>query len=262
MSALITDRKIIKKLNDLAPINGPRLYEQVRDLLAKCVEWAPEKTEEFIEDGTYEFFRTLVAIHREFFKLNPFGDLFGEYVSDNELLSDRAGQFFTPINLAQMITDILNTVNTEEFNRILDPASGTGRFMLRTAKTYHEAGAGYNFLFTNIDIDPMMWTYTTMNAILHDIPSISIHGNSLTMEYWGAYLVVPTNTSHSGAPGIGLWYKLDPEKLMAEHRAMIESNRTPKGMERFVGKVKSRRREKPVKFGSIEPKQKKLFEDA
>ena len=73
---------------------------------------------------------------------------------------------------------------------------------------------------------------------------------------------MPTNTSHDGAPGIGLWYKLDPEKLMAKHRAIIESNRTPKGMEQFVGKMKSRTREKPVKFGSIKPKQKGLFEDA
>ncbi len=261
MSALITDRKIIKKLNDLAPINSPKLYRQIMDLLAKCVEWTPEKAEEFIEDGTYEFFWKLVVIHREFFRLNPFGDLFGEYVSDNELLSDRAGQFFTPISLTQMMSDMLNVVNTEEFSRILDPASGTGRFMLSTAKSYHEAGGGYNFHFTNIDIDPMMWTYATMNAILHDIPSISIHGDSLAIKYWAAYAVVPTNTSHGGAPGIGLWYKLDPEKLMAEHRAMIESNRTPKGMEQFVGKVKSRIREKPVKFGSIEPKQKRLFDE-
>ncbi len=240
-------------------MNSPRLYEQVRNLLAKAVEFTPEKAEEYTE--TNEFFWTLVAIHREFFKLNPFGDMFGEYLTDNELLSDRAGQFFTPINVAQMMTDILSTVNTEEFNRILDPASGTGRFMLRTAKTYHKAGAGYNFLFTNVDIDPRMWTYSTMNAILHDIPSINIHGDSLALKYWGAYVVVPTNSGQDGMPGLGLWYKADHEKLMEQHKAILESNRTPQGMEQFVGKMKKRVRDEPVKFGSIKPKQKGLFDE-
>ncbi len=243
-------------------MNSPRLYEQVMDLLKKGVEFTPEKKKEYAEDGTYDFFWKLLAIHREFFKLNPFGDLFGEYLTDNELLNARAGQFFTPINVAQMMAEMLNVVNTEEFSNIADPASGTGRFMLRTAKTYHEAGAGYNFLFTNIDIDSRMWAFTTMNAILHDIPSINIHGDTLALNYLGAYLVVPTNTSHDGVPGIGLWYKLDHEKLMDKHRAALESNRAPQGMEQFVGKMKSRTRDKPVKFGSIEPKQKGLFEDA
>ena len=258
MSALITSREIIKKLNRLAPINSPKLYEQVLDLLKKGVDFTPEKAEEYAESGVHEFFYKLVSIHREFFKLNPFGDMFGEYLTDNEMLNDRAGQFFTPMNVAQMMAEMLNAV-TEEFNRILDPASGTGRFMLRTAKQYHKAGAGYNFLFTNIDIDSRMWTFTTMNAILHDIPSINIHGDTLALKYWGAYGVIPTNTSHDGVPGLGLWYKLDPEKLRAQHIAMLESNRAPKGMEKFVGKLKSKVREKPIRFSMVKPKQKKLF---
>ena len=229
---LVTDRSLLKRLNELAPMNSPRLFEQVLELLKKGVEFVPEKREEYAEAGTFDFFWEIISIHRDFYKLNPFGDLFGEYLQEYGNLNSRAGQFFTPTPLTQMMTEVLRP-STEEFQRIQDPASGTGRFMLSTAKYYHDSGKGYNFIFTNIDIDRRMWAFTTLNAILHDIPSINIHGNTISLEYWGVYVVVPSNT------GIGRWFEVDPEKMLDRHKRMYQEKREPVGMERYMQQVVS-----------------------
>ena len=267
MSAWITDPKLLKKLNDIMPFgSGRRLYQEIYDkILIAGVDFTPDKKDELQEN--YELFRKILDIHAEYAEKAPFGDLFGEYLNEYGKLNFRAGQFFTPIHICDAMVEMLNPAGDEGINTICDPAAGTGRFMLRTAKHYHEKVGQYNFLFTNVDIDQRVHTYCVMNAILYNIPSINIHGDSLGLKYFGAFATVPVN----GWP-IATWHKLDHVKLQEIHgeairrgaeeaRAQQEANRAPKGMEQFVGKLKKRRaKEEPAEFKVItKPKQAKLF---
>jgi len=192
--------------------------------------------------------------------------LFGEYLIEYGKLNFRAGQFFTPINVCDMMVKMLINPSVDKHEAICDPAAGTGRFMLRTAKQYHKEIGQYNFLFTNIDIDPRVHTYCVLNAILYNIPSINIHGDALALKYYGAFATVPVN----GWP-LAMWHKLDHVKLQETHGEIIrraaeaaaaqrEASRPPVGMEQFVGKI-ARREIEPVDFKVItaKPKQKKLF---
>lgn len=251
---MISDKETIKKLYDLAPMNAQPLTDQIyKKIILPGEDFTEEKKDEYKEG--MELFGKLFMIHREFSKKHPFRDMLGEYLQEYGRLNPVAGQFFTPYNLCDfMVRMTLSTVDmTGEPKTIYDPACGSGRFMLSTAKHYAKEVGTFNFLFTNIDIDPRMFTCCTMNAILNGIPSINIHGNALGTRYWDAYAVIPTNI------GVGSWHKLDPEALMIKHKAMIERSRQPQGMERFIGKVKVRDRPAELKRFTIKPTQKKLF---
>jgi hypothetical protein len=64
--------------------------------------------------------------------------------------------------------------------------------MLRTAEYYRTRNRGaLNFVFTNVEIDRRLFVYGLMNAILHRIPAIWIHGDSIRVEAWAAFAVIP-----------------------------------------------------------------------
>jgi hypothetical protein len=267
MSAWITDPKLLKKLYDIVPFtSGRRLYQEIYDkILIAGVEFTADKKDELKEN--YELLYKILDIHAEYREQAPFGDLFGEYLVEYGNLNFRAGQFFTPINVCDMMVKMLipEPKVEDEPLTICDPAAGTGRFMLRTAKHYHKEIGQYNFLFTNVDIDPRVHTYCVLNAILYCIPSINIHGDSLALRYYGAFATVPV----IGWP-IATWHKLDHVKLQETHgeairraaeaaRAQREASRPPEGMEQFVGKLKGRVRDEPCEFEVVKPKQSKLF---
>ncbi|KKM17390.1 hypothetical protein LCGC14_1676290 [marine sediment metagenome] len=264
MSALITDKKLLKRLNDIMPFgSGRRLYQEVYDkILIAGVDFTPDKKDEMQEN--YELFRKILAIHTEFREKAPFRDLFGEYLFEYGKLNAWTGQFFTPYTVCDFIVEMTMSIQAdEEPPRILDPAAGTGRFMLSTAKYYHKEIGQYNFLFTNVDIDPRVHTYCVLNAILYNIPSINIHGDALATKYYGAFATIPVN----GWP-IATWHKMDHEKLQEIQGEAIrlaaeaakeqrEARRAPEGMERYTRKLKKRVRDKPVR-SKAKPKQRTL----
>ena len=266
MSAWITDPKLLKKLYDIVPFtSGRRLYQEIYDkILIAGVEFTPDKKADLKEN--YELLYKIRDIHAEYTEQAPFGDLFGEYLIEYGKLNFRAGQFFTPIHICDAMVEMIVNPSVDKFERICDPAAGTGRFMLRTAKHYHKEIGQYNFLFTNVDIDPRVHTYCVLNAILYCIPSINIHGDSLTTKYYGAFATLPV----LGWP-IAMWHKLDHVKLQEIHGEAIrraaeaatiqrEVDRPPEGMEQFVGKLKRRAKEESAEFKVItKPKQAKLF---
>lgn len=267
MSAWITDPKLLKKVYDIVPFrSGRRLYQEVYDkILVAGVEFRADKKADLKEN--YELFYKILDIHTEFREKAPFRDLFGEYLIEYGKLDFHAGQFFTPYHVCDLMVEMLVNPSTEKAERFLDPAAGTGRFMLTTAKHYLKEIGQYNFLFTNVDIDLRVHTFCVMNAILYNIPSINIHGDSLGLKYFGAFATVPVN----GWP-IATWHKLDHEKLQEIHgeaireaklaaQAQQEASRAPVGMEQFVGKLKKRRaKEESAEFKVVtKPKQAKLF---
>lgn len=206
------------RLNDLTPYGGERnldrrIYEEI---LLAGLEYNEEGKMDFEEN--MKFLGELISIHRIFekeiedrgYSSGIYKDMFGEYMIEHSLTNKRLGQNFTPYQIVKFMIEMTLGPNEAELmkrpQRILDPAAGTGRFMLGVASYFAEKVKCYNFIMTNIDIDKRMFTYCTMNAILNGIPSINIHGDSLSAEVWDAFATFPL-------PGVRLaqWVRVDPE---------------------------------------------------
>lgn len=193
MSQIRYPHAATKQLEDLEPLNAPPLHERIHsEILTKGLDFHPGREAEFAD--SIALLGKLMQISRDYVaEAGPFGDLFGEYLECNGQTNFRAGQFFTPVEMVDLALKI-NLHGQDLGGRPLflsDPAAGTGRFMLRTAKHFAEENQGaLNFLFVTVDSDRRMFTYCTMNAILHRIPAICIHGDALTVEAWEAFGVV------------------------------------------------------------------------
>jgi len=202
-----------------------------------------------------ELLGKLQMIHYDYNKRKPFGDMFSEYLQEHGKLNFHAGQFFTPYNLVDAMTAMtLGTIKDlkGEPLRILDPAAGTGRFMLGTAKHYAKEVGMFNFIFTNVDIDRRVFIYCVMNAILYSIPSINIHGDTLATKFWDCFATIP-------AGGICQWKRIDAKLMEERFKQMFEASRPAKGMEKFVGKVAKKERPVVIRRYKPEPEQKTLF---
>ncbi|MBU0777549.1 SAM-dependent methyltransferase [Patescibacteria group bacterium] len=184
----------LKILQQLEPISqSKKLHEQIYAMLRKAPDFTPDTADQFKEEQ--ELLGKILLAYSDFqrqpkYGHEDFGDMFGEYLVESEQLIERAGQFFTPVNVVKMMAEmILDPKEGDEAQYISDPAAGCGRYMLKTAEIYHKKTGSYNFLFHNVDIDFRMYVYCTMNAILHAIPSVNIWGNSLSLEFWEGMVV-------------------------------------------------------------------------
>jgi len=190
-------------------LSGVYLEERIyRDILIKGEDFHPDRKDEFKEN--IALLSELLDIHSQYVEEKGlFRDMFGDYMTQSGYTSFRSGQFFTPYTVCDFMTQVtLMDALEGKPKTICDPAAGTGRFMLSIAKCYHEKLGYYNFLITNIDIDKRMITYCTMNAIFHAIPSINIWGDSLALNFWDGYVVIPIG-------GRGTWHRIPEENISA-----------------------------------------------
>ena len=192
--------KWFKMMRELEPVTQEtHLYDRLHEVLKKAEGFTNDKADEF-KDET-ELVRKLFQIHSIYDEETgeEFWDMFGDYMELAEQSHmKQTGLFFTPMNIVKFMSQLLlaNKKDLEgEPKRILDPAGGTGRFMLGTAEVYAKELGYYNFLFTNIDIDVRVYVYCAWNAIIHQIPSLNVWGNTLSEQYWEGVAVMRRQTT-------------------------------------------------------------------
>ena len=187
---------------------GQRLEDRIhKEILVKGEDFDMERKEGI------ELLGELMLAVAEFAEENgPYGDVFGTFLTDDRRLNARAGQFFTPVHLCDAMVAMTMPEETPVDRPLLisDPACGSGRFMLRTAKYYAEKGQPYNFVFYNADIDFRMYVYCALNAILHMIPSVILLGDSLAMTYREGIKVLPRITKDGNV--VATWSIIDAEE--------------------------------------------------
>ena len=201
----------VKTLDSLTD-HGRGLERKLHDVLVRAPDYTPDKEEEYKPDT--QFMGNIFLAYDQFLEEEDerhgrFGDMFGSWMIENEMRNSATGQFFTPVHICDAMVQVSLPSRALELGssivRFLDPAAGTGRFMLRTAKHYHEHLGYYNFLFTNVDIDFRVYVFCVMNAILHHIPSIHIWGNSLSNKGYEMCVFYVDN-------GVPHWEFMDKEK--------------------------------------------------
>jgi type I restriction enzyme M protein len=106
--------------------------------------------------------------------------------------SSMLGQYFTPEPVVEFMTSILDIGSRDKFERVLDPACGSGRMGLCAASHAHKKGT--MVWVTMNDIDPICTKVTAVNMALHGVVGEALCMNGLDIEgdsYKFGYQVVP-----------------------------------------------------------------------
>jgi type I restriction-modification system DNA methylase subunit len=198
--------KVLEELT--SPCQAAHLEDRIHEeILVKAEQFTQEKAAEFVS-GTELFAKLMIAYAGYTEKHGPFGDMFGSFLTETRQLG-KAGQFFTPMHIVDAMVRIsIGDKPSEKPQVILDPAAGSGRFMLGTAKHYMNVAKQLNFIFFNVDIDFRAYVYCAMNAILNGIPAITVWGDSLAMHYREGIVTIPMGK-------IAWWRLLDSEEITA-----------------------------------------------
>jgi len=246
----------LKRLRKWAPeYSGVRLYNLIHDeVLIKGQTFTKEKADDF-KKGT-DLLGDLFIAYEEFKaepqmgERGPFSDMMGQWLCDVDGFNVRGGQFFTPIHICDFMASVGLSDDPvklmEKPERMMDPAAGTGRFMLSTAKHYAKVCGCFNFIYWNIDIDQRAFIYSTVNAILNGIPSFHIHGDSIVMKYWEAIAVIPQN-------GLPMWHTVDAKHLEDLHKQGL----LKAAEERRAEEMKPRSVDTPFGTIVVKPKEEK-----
>lgn len=117
-------------------------------------------------------------------------DVLGEVYMLMDLGNARAGQFFTPYHISELMAALSVTQATTDLIRekgfitLQEPTCGGGAMVIAFAQELRKRGINYqqNLHVTATDLDPTaaMMTYVQL-ALLH-VPAIVINGNSLSLE--------------------------------------------------------------------------------
>ena len=113
-------------------------------------------------------------------------DLYSEEMTSNKKLEKNKGQVLTPPEIVDYMVEesvkaSLENKKEGESLQILDPASGTGRFMLGVADYCWKNKI--DFLMWNIDIDEKMFDACRNHAKHYKIPAIVILGDALLNRF-------------------------------------------------------------------------------
>lgn len=214
----IVETPWLEQLKELAPRHkGIRLEDRIyKEILVDGEKFTEDKKDEYKEN--IDLLIKLKFAYGKFVKEHgPFTDMFGEWVFNvNGSQDSTLGQFPTPETVCDFM--VRSVTAMKDLNTVmswLDPCCGTGRFMLRTAKYYADEVGKFNFIFFNQDIDHRMYVYTAMQAILNDIPSLTIWGNTLMDEKREAILTVPL------FPGYTPWRIIPEENVPLVQSALL-----------------------------------------
>jgi len=235
-----------------------RLHEKIYDkIIIKAQEYTPEKADEYKD--SHALLGEVYLAHEEF-KKDPrhseWDDMFGAYLMETEQLYNRAGQFFTPMNVVRAMCEVtIGVMSDEEMlakpQMMNDPAAGCGRFMIGAAEIYAKRVGCFNFLFVNQDIDFRMYVYTTMNAILYGIPSLNVHCNTISLEYWEGTIVMRPAECPT------FWRTIPKERL---DEIMPQMKAPKRGLEKFVDGLEPAKKRKKRKIPQEKPQQRSLFD--
>ena len=149
-----------------------------------------------------------------------YNDFIGWLYEHENMLNKRSGEVYTPMTVVDFMVAVVSPFGIKkEGNKpitILDPACGTGRFMIGTYKYAKVNKIDKPYIFWNIDIQRKNFIATVFNAVVRGISAIVILGNSLTGEV-REVAEVWTNIKHP-------WIVIDDENSLEHYSDIIKSN--------------------------------------
>jgi len=166
-------------------------FDDFLDFALLFIKWWDRRPEEYLDlekkypsQHAHEHFAEAflamldIADHRgEGFK-DPFGDFYMEHLSN-----DRAGQFFTPEEVCDLIVQLQTGSEMPEGTTVADPCCGSGRLLLSAAKINHKA------VFFAADVDLTCCKMTLLNFLMNTMGGEVAWMNTLSLEHWKSWKV-------------------------------------------------------------------------
>ncbi|MEM9138085.1 MAG: N-6 DNA methylase [Cyanobacteria bacterium P01_F01_bin.42] len=210
MSVQEYETRFIKTLNGLCGSRHKwQVFSDFLELAAIAQHNAPYTVGDFPKDETYEALEAqylerakrysreelqgmaeLMALttlaHRE-----AFGDFLGEIASEQGLLNQDGGQFFTPYDLCRLMAkmtlgNVRPMVEKKGLITIDEPACGGGALVIAAAEEmYHQQidpRSCAQFQCTDVSRDAFNMCY--LQLALQGLQAIFYHGNTLTLDLW------------------------------------------------------------------------------
>jgi type I restriction-modification system DNA methylase subunit len=125
-----------------------------------------------------------------------FADILGSLYMMLDMGNSDTGQFFTPYEVSRLmammqIERARELINEKGYVQVMEPAAGAGGMIIATAHALHEAGLNYQRTMhaTVIDIDARCVHMCFVQLSMLHIPAVAIHGNALSGETWGQWVV-------------------------------------------------------------------------
>lgn len=123
-------------------------------------------------------------------------DVFGEYLEIKGLTSQKNGQFFTPMQICNLLSALTeDNTETKGIKTVSDCCCGSGRMMIANAskKRKNKGYINQETIYYNQDIDYKSFVFTTLNASLRNLCSVNVWGNTLTVTENKVFVTVPTH---------------------------------------------------------------------
>lgn len=135
---------------------------------------------------------------------------------------EKAGQFFTPPDICDLLTAI-NLPNTGEGRvKINDPTAGSGRCLLSA----HVQRPGIYMVAE--DLDHTCVLMTTVNFLVHGVDGLVVWHNTLTQDFYGAWRVNEAMAAYNGMPNCRMVSEEEinhidmMDEILVEDKAMAE----------------------------------------
>lgn len=120
-----------------------------------------------------------------------FRDFLGSIASEQELLNQDAGQFFTPYDVCRMMAqmtlgDARSIVEENGLITVLEPAAGGGAMVIACAEDLHRQQIDPRSCaqFDCIDVSRDAFNMCYIQTSLYELQAVVRHGNTLSNEMW------------------------------------------------------------------------------
>ena len=197
------------------------------DKLIEAVDQAVYYTPESNMDG--KWFADLFMLQLKYG--NDF-DMFGSYSELVGTTNKATSQFFTPMNVALMMNEIVMAGAEKKPGEpitIDDCCCGSGRFMVAHAYKHILTGKGEvtDYIYHNKDIEYKSVIFTLLNASLRGLTSIVEWGDTLAMTTNATFVTYPV----PGTPW-SKWDKYDANGVLQKPKKIVIKPEQPRKAEK------------------------------
>lgn len=114
------------------------------------------------------------------------GDLFME--NNSRFGASALGQFFTPVEVSDLMAMMLDKEPSEEYNRlVMDPAAGSGRCLISHSRLNPKNR--FNHFYIAQELDRRCVNMCVLNFVMYGLRGAVIHMDTLRVNIYGGYRI-------------------------------------------------------------------------
>lgn len=182
------------KLWDRWKDNPTKWIDRIGEKMERAIHRTGEENKSLTEDDLTWWIK-LAQLQNYY---GPERDIFGEYLELTNMTSQKNGQFFTPMSVCKIMSMITYSKPTKKPTTVSDCACGSGRMMIAHSIVAQENRDNpHNFCYYNQDIDYKSFIFTTLNAVLRNLASVNVWGDTLAMTKYKTYITIPSSIGYA-----------------------------------------------------------------